>query len=402
MGLKDAKVFDDEAKALTWAKATERRMKRGEWTAPEKRGAVRLERTFRQAAEDYLASDQFEAKKNTTKHGERHKLKPAIDALGGRVLTELNVTDIENHLASRALVRPKRVVWKEKRAAEAGVELPPEVSARKLSKDQRRLELAAISAVFNFAREQKWVTDNPTWHVKRPGSTSRNSRVDDAEIGSILDFMIGLERHGDDVRPYMFFSLLFSSLARPGELAQARKDWLRADPPQIILPGDAAKNTDARAIVIAESYYKVLQQYLAGQPSGCPFLFGTLGRDGKSWRPYNYAVPWDKARKALGLTGLVPHMARHEGVSRLFERTDLSDGQIAGLSGHRTPQALWRYKHLRNELQRGTIEDLHRDMMHAVDRHITQLHPSRGLKPGERLGENRHAKRKPAKGQGTR
>lgn len=401
-GMKEAKVFDHEDRAKAWADATEKRMERGAWVPPVKGEADQFSRTFKAAAESYLASPQFAAKKDTTRHGEKHKLKPAIAGLGNLVLEQVTVVDVENHLAERALVQPKRAQWKAARAKEQKVEVPAEVAKRKLSRDQRRLELAAISAVFNYAREQKWVTENPTWHVKRPGTTRRTKRVDDDVSGAILQFMNNLGpgfspdgqvvTEGDE-RPYLYFSLLFSCLARPGEVAKAEKSWLRSDPPQIVLPSDASKNEDDRVIVIAQALYKDLVEYLERQPSDCPYIFATLGRD-KSWRPYNYAVPWAKAREALGLEALVPHLARHEGISRLFERTELSDGQIASLSGHRTPQALWRYKHLRNELQRSRIEDLHRDVMEATSRAVTSIHPSRGLKPGERLGENRAVKKR--------
>jgi hypothetical protein len=86
-----------------------------------------------------------------------------------------------------------------------------------------------------------------------------------------------------------------------------------------------------------------------------------------------------------GLTGTVPHLTRHEGVSRLFERSTLSDGQIAGLTGHRSAQALWGYRHLRNEHQRGIVNALDLEVSHAIDRAATGAHPSEGLRPGELL-----------------
>jgi len=390
---RDTQTFDRKADAEKWAAKTEERMRKGTWSKVElePEPAKAPERTFKQAAEAYLASAQFLAKKPNTRHGEMHKLKPAIEGLGNKPLAAITSTDVENYLAARAQVMPLRVKRKVAAAEKEGRQPDPELTEARLSKDQRRLELAAISAVYNFAKAQKWLDTNPTRDVKRPGSSRRTRRVDDDEMGGIVAYMIELERLDGDERPYLFFCLLFSCLARPGELAKARKSWLRHDIPQIALPSDEAKNADERSILMTEGFHRTLRQYLATTPEECPYIFGTLARDGVTWRPYNYAVPWAKARKALGLPGLVAHMARHEGISRLFERTDLSDGQIGGLAGHRTPQALWRYKHLRNELQRPTIDKLHTDVLHAVDRAITNLHPSRSLRPGERLGDNQKA-----------
>jgi len=41
------------------------------------------------------------------------------------------------------------------------------------------------------------------------------------------------------------------------------------------------------------------------------------------------------------------HDLRHEGISRLFELTDLRENEIMAISGHLTPAMLARYTHLR-------------------------------------------------------
>ena len=41
------------------------------------------------------------------------------------------------------------------------------------------------------------------------------------------------------------------------------------------------------------------------------------------------------------------HHLRHEAASRFFETTDLSDGEIATITGHLSIQSLWIYRHLR-------------------------------------------------------
>lgn len=51
--------------------------------------------------------------------------------------------------------------------------------------------------------------------------------------------------------------------------------------------------------------------------------------------------------KSIGIDDLHFHDLRHEAISRLFERTRLTERQIAQISGHKTAQMLWRYAHLR-------------------------------------------------------
>ena len=54
-----------------------------------------------------------------------------------------------------------------------------------------------------------------------------------------------------------------------------------------------------------------------------------------------------KASKAAELDDLHFHDLRHEATSRLFERTDLRDIEIASITGHTTMEMLKRYAHLR-------------------------------------------------------
>jgi integrase len=54
-----------------------------------------------------------------------------------------------------------------------------------------------------------------------------------------------------------------------------------------------------------------------------------------------------KRRLAAGLSGLHFHDLRHEATSRLYERTDLTDVQIASITGHEDPKMLRRYANLR-------------------------------------------------------
>lgn len=360
--MRETSTFDRQATALAWVQRTEERMRAGTWSKaavlpPEERRI-----TVQQAFEQYTESEEWLAKREVTRKVEANKQKPVIAVLGARVLSELTSDDIRDYIAKRRKDKPQRSI----------------AGADKLSGDSIRLEVAALSAACNYGIERKWISSNPCRGVKRPRGNERKVRIPDELLGAIFDH----DAIRSDWFAFVFFRMLFSTAARPGELASARREWLRHDPPQILLP--RTKNDDARAIILTDQIFKWLVELMEIQ-HGCPYLIGTLSRDRKGWSPYNYATPWRKVRRDLGLRalGVVPHAARHEAISRLFERTNLSDGQIAGLSGHRSAQALYRYKHLRNEHQRPIINALDKAIEDALYRLIDPSHPYRKLKPGE-------------------
>lgn len=361
---REAMTFDRKPEALRWAEATERRMREGAWTPPDKQQA-KASMTVAKAFEQYRQSEEWLAKVEVTRKTEAGKQKPVVALLGSKELVQLDADAVRDYMAKRRKMKPLRA---------------QDADAR-ISAHSIRLEVAALSSMCNFAVERKWLKANPCRGVKRPKGDRRTARVSDELLGSIMeaDAIIA------DPKAYTFFRILFTTVCRPGELAGAMKDWLRHDPPQVRIP--RTKNEDERTIVLPMSSYKLLLQHLDEQPQDCQYLFGTRKLKGDGWSPYNYAVPWKKAMKALGLEGqgIVPYLARHEGISRLFERTRLSDGQIAGLSGHRSAQALWHYKHLRNEHQRPIVDALDKMVTGAIDRAISQSHPSKKLEPGQFL-----------------
>ncbi len=368
--MREALVFDRREDALRWAEKVEERMRAGKWQAPAKKAVVVSPAetiTVAKACADYLASEEFRGKAETTRKAEPSKQKAVIRLLGSKPLVGLTPDDIRDFIKKRRSEPPSR----------AG-------KGQTMSSHAVRLELAALSTVCNYAVDRKWLQSNPCRGIHRPKGDRRTRRLTDEEIGQIIGATVSMVTNGDGT-PYVFFSLLFSTVCRPGELAGARKEWLRDDPPQICLP--RTKNEDARNIVLTVKNHELLRKHLAEQPIDCPYLFGTRKRGGKGWAPYNYRVAWEAALIDAGLQGqgIVPYLARHEGVSRLFERTSMSDGQIAGISGHRSAQALWHYKHLRNEHQRPIMNALDQMIQHAVEQTLAGADTLPKLRPGEML-----------------
>lgn len=381
---RDAQTFDREKDARLWAEKTEDRMRAGTWVKPLKQAELKVQAKAAEEAEQrtllklqltYIESEEWKQKAETTRRAELSKQKPVLAALGSRLVSELSVDDVREYMAKRRKEPPTR-------AGKEGATVKPHTV---------RLEVAALSALFNHAVLLKWISVNPVRGVKRPRGDRRTARVDDKLIGSIFDHDAVMR----DDKAYLFFRILFSSICRPGELATAERSWLRHDFPQIHLP--RSKNEDERVIVVPQRLHKDLVKWLGTQPSDCKYIFGTKKLQTEGWSPYNYAAPWRKVRKDLNLGDLqvVAYSSRHEGVSRLFEQTSLSDGAIAGISGHRSPQALWHYKHLRNEHARPTIEAYDQVVSDAIDRAISGLHPSKPRGPGEFLDQPKPKPKRP-------
>lgn len=372
-GMKDAQVFDREKDAKTWADATQRRMKAGTWTPPAKEQEKGL--TVRDAFVLYRSSEAWlEKEEGTTRKVETHKQKPVISALGDKWLTDLVEDDVEGYIAKRRKERPQRS--KDPSAVMSGTSV--------------RLEVLALSSMLNWAVDKKYVKTNVARHVKKPKGNRRTTRLADEVMGAILEKDPILM----DLTAYTFFRILFTTGCRPGELTHSSKSNLRPNPPQLFFP--KTKNGDERTIVIPMNIYELIEDHLAQQPKDCPYLFGTKKLSKEGWSPYNYSVPWKKALQLARDLGqapadvqLVPYLARHEVISRLFERTKLNDGQIAGISGHRSAQALWHYKHLRNEHNRSVVESIDDMMTDIINRAISPSHPSQGLKIGEMLTDKR-------------
>jgi len=361
-GMKAVQTFDRKKEAEVWAEATEQRMRGGKWIAP-KANRQEARKTVKEAFVAYVQSEEWEQKAEVTKRVELAKQRPVIKALGSKRLDELSADDVRNYIAQRRGTRPSR-----------GKE---EDSHARLSPDQVRLEVAALSAMCNYAVERHWMESNPTRGVKRPKSNRRTARISDELIGKILAH----DKVRSDPRAALFFRLLFATACRPGELASAKKEWFTLNPPKIRMP--VTKNQDERDILIPNSLAKYVASFIEFDDTDSPYIFSSWNSRKQVSSPFNYASIWRVVSQELKLQekGIVPHVARHEAISRLFERTELSDGQIATISGHRTPQALWRYKHLRAEHARGIVNTLDKIIFDATESAINGT-------PIKRLDEN--------------
>ncbi len=271
--MKDAQTFDHQKDAQTWADKTMGRMRKGTWVKQDRTALEDAPKglTIADVWPQYLKSEEWLAKADSTRRSEIPKHIPVLAELGDKLLTELTADDVRAYISKRRDVKPVRS--KDPKA--------------KLSGAQIRLEVAALSAMLAWAIETKKIIDNVTLTVKKPVSDRRTQRMSDQVIGKFFS----CPAIDSDLKAYTFFMTLFSAGCRPGEISHAEKSWLRDQPPQITLP--RTKNEDARTIVLPIPVHRCIRAIVDASPATCKYIFATKKRFEEGWGPYNYRDAWD-------------------------------------------------------------------------------------------------------------
>lgn len=190
--------------------------------------------------------------------------------------------------------------------------------------------LAVLSHLFNIARRE-WALEisNPVELVKKPAIRNARTRrftLDDLE--KIVATTESLEL-GAIVR------LAVETCMRRGELIALR--WADIDFKRCVATLKTSKNGDPREVPLSTKAVGILQ----GLPRQIDGRVFTMTPDAVS-------RAFARACKRAGLSNLRLHDARHEGVTKLFER-GLNPFEVASISGHKTLQMLKRYTHLKAE-----------------------------------------------------
>lgn len=118
---------------------------------------------------------------------------------------------------------------------------------------------------------------------------------------------------------------------------------------------EKTKNGDKRQVPLSTVAIETLRKYLDARelPDGIPadMLFpwwNGVASDSELGACSDYLSKRFKGIfKQAGAVGLKFHDLRHEAVSRLFERTTLSESQIMKISGHKSHRMMMRYANLR-------------------------------------------------------
>lgn len=168
-------------------------------------------------------------------------------------------------------------------------------------------------------------------------SGERDRRLEKGEEEAIRGVLKTREEH-------LLFDMALETGMRLSEMTTLTVDQI--DLPQRTIYLDKTKNGSKRQVPVSSVLYKLLDTYLATRQSDYPSLFswGLLPvKTSRNRLSHLFATRFARA----GCPDLRLHDLRHEATSRFFERTRLTDTEIASITGHRDPRMLKRYANLR-------------------------------------------------------
>lgn len=158
--------------------------------------------------EQYQESHDFSRKSVETQRTERSRIKHVLEKFGSYTLQELqeNTELIYDYIDDRLRQKNKR-------------------TGKKVGATSVRLEVAALSALVEYAKKRKKVRENFVSHIERPTSKPRKRRIDNTEQGAM---MIAARNSDPDVAQAARFQMLLRHLGcRPGELRDLRIENIR-------------------------------------------------------------------------------------------------------------------------------------------------------------------------------
>lgn len=199
-----------------------------------------------------------------------------------------------------------------------------------------RKELNMLSKVLTVAGQEFGVavpTGNPVLNVRKPQeSKSRERRLNADEFQSLLS------ECSKSRNPWLLHAVNFAvaTAMRQGEILGLLWENVNKTRRLAMLP--VTKNGEARAVPLTSEALEVL----AAMPRAIKGIVFPVERM-TLYHAFNAAV------KRAGITDFTFHDLRHEALTLLAERGDLSVIELASISGHKTLQMLKRYMHLRAE-----------------------------------------------------
>ena len=198
-----------------------------------------------------------------------------------------------------------------------------------------RNDLNTLSAVIEWGRaDLSLPVDNPARVVKKPSpAKGRSRRLSPDEEERLL--AAAEKSRCAHLKPLIVLAL--ETGMRLGELCSFRASDI--DFKRRILMIHDSKNGESRAVPLSSRAIKTLHAWET--PSLHGGYFGAVSR--------NVTVLFRDLTKRAGIEDLRFHDLRHEALSRLAERGDLSVLELASISGHKTLQMLKRYTHLQAE-----------------------------------------------------
>lgn len=145
----------------------------------------------------------------------------------------------------------------------------------------------------------------------------------------------------------LLFDLALETAMRLSEMYTLTVDQIDLAQRTVFL--DKTKNGDKRQVPLSSVAVRLLEAYLPVLAGERLFPWWSGDRSAEEMKRATSLLSRQYARifDAAGCTGLHFHDLRHEATARLYERTRLTDLQIAKITGHKDIRMLSRYANLR-------------------------------------------------------
>jgi len=218
---------------------------------------------------------------------------------------------------------------------------------QQLSPTTIRHYVGATARCFDWA-QRKGLLVNPLRVLPKRYATTgndqeeefRDERCDPHEEDLIFEAI------GDDIDMLMLFILAIESAMRLREMYTLTRDQVDFKKRTIFL--DKTKNGDKRQVPMNSIVMRCMAVYMK-KKKGIIFPWWNGDRSARELKRTTSLLSkkFGRVFEQVGLQRLNFHDLRHEATSRLYERTRLSDIQIAKITGHKDLRTLKRYANLR-------------------------------------------------------
>ncbi len=240
-----------------------------------------------------------------------------------------------------------------------------DLQVEELSPSTIRKKVGALARCLDWVlrREDTMLGANPLRVLPKRYSTTREGKKDierdrrlkDGEEAKILAILNrekpeGRERafaipHAEALR--LMFTLALETAMRMRETYTLTREQIDIKGRTIHL--DKTKNGDSRQVPMSSVAVLAIKVYLKELDGDnlFPFWDGSFEAHKLRATSGRLSQQWSRIFDAAKCPELTYHDLRHESVSRMFERTKMSEVKIAKISGHSSTKMLMRYTHLR-------------------------------------------------------
>lgn len=314
----ESKAFRTKTEAQLWAQRVEVDMERGIFQSTSEAEHTTFQDIATRFSEEF--APHHYRKRDDEKEAWRFQLSRLKDFFG-----EYSLAAIDQKLVTS--YRDRRIK-------------PPSGTKRKaVGESTVRKELYMLSKVLGFAEIECDISlprGNPVDRVRKPAEGKARDRRLNATEWSALERECRKSRN-----PWLVHALALAveTAMRQGELLNL--EWEHIDRKRrlaLLLDTDKIKNEEARAVPLTSRALEVIDA----------LPHSTTGKVLPVERLTLYHA-FVAACKRANIADYTWHDLRHECLSRLAERGDLSVLELAAISGHKTLQMLKRYTHLQAE-----------------------------------------------------